>query len=588
MFKFKEIGGQHMKNSISTKMIVIFSFVILLICVIVSYTSYKSSEQLARDSLSDIAQKMADSAVDIIDVEKYEQEITLQAGEEAAYYKELRVQLNDMKESTGLKHLFTMGREQAGGEYRYYYMVDGYPLGSDEASQVGDEEDVSLYPYIPKTFETGETQVEISNTEEYGAMVTTYVPIKSASGDVVGIVGTDLDATTFFSVMESNRNMLIVMTAIILLVSLVVVYAFSTYLTKPLKQLTDNVVKVGEGDLSNVFETSRTDEIGKLTNAFHHMVTDLKQIIHDIHVCSYELVQSSNELVESASDVKSGNEQVDVSMRDLSKGAEHQAEATSNVSHIMERFIVPLEEARDIGIELTHASNDVLRMTDKGTHFMIDYEQQMALIHDGVKTSIEKVEALNAQTTMIANLINMIQDIANQTNLLALNAAIEAARAGEHGKGFAVVSEEVRKLADEVSNSVVSIVQIVDGIQQGSAETVQSLQLNYEHVAEGTSKIQTTKEAFHKITASNVMMQQKVDSISAHLQHIVSESAHINEAVNHIAAVAHESSASVEQNTVFIQQTTSSMDDIVSNSEGVAKLAEKLNESVSHFKVERS
>lgn len=315
------------------------------------------------------------------------------------------------------------------------------------------------------------------------------------------------------------------------------------------------------------------------------MVDDLKQIIHDIHACSNELVQSSNQLVDSANEVKNGNEQIDVSMRDLSEGAEHQAQSTTDVSHIMKRFMTPLEEVRDIGTELAHSSMDVLKMTEKGTHFMADYEQQMQSIHEGVKQSIEKVKTLDAQTAMIADLINIIQQIANQTNLLALNAAIEAARAGDAGKGFAVVADEVRKLADEVSNSVINIVDIVDGIQQGSKETVQSLQHNYAQVTEGSAKIQTTKEAFEHITASNVMMQSKVDNISAHLQHVVAESVQIHDAIDHIATVAHESSASIEQNTAFIQQSSSSMDEIVSHSAGVAHLAEKLNKSVSHFKM---
>ncbi|WP_342581041.1 methyl-accepting chemotaxis protein [Ureibacillus sp. FSL W7-1570] len=575
-----------MKRSITGKMIAVFSSIILLSCIIISCTSYRSSVKLAEESLSDVARNIAESAVRLIDAERYQQEITLAKGPDTAYYKELREKLNDLRESTGLTYLFTMGREKTGDDYTYFYMVDGFPLDSDEASQMGDEEDVTLYPNIVKAFETGKAQVQISNTKEFGALVTTYVPIRSESGEVIGIVGADLDAATFFDVMDSNRTQLIMITGIILLISILVVYLFSVYLIKPLKKLTNEIEKVGNGDLSVKFEVKRNGEIGALTNAFQKMIGDLKQIIHGINDSSSRLVDSSDHLLASASEVKEGNEQINASMTELSEGADHQANSTSQVSEIMVRFTNHLQEARDEGVKLAHSSNDVIEMTKTGTELMADYEKQMESIHQGVKRSIEKVKVLDAQTNMITELVKIIQDIAEQTNLLALNAAIEAARAGEHGRGFAVVSEEVRKLANEVSNSIGNIVKIVEGIQRESKETVQSLQDSFLQVTEGTSKIKTTRETFNDINQSILQMQSKIETISNHLQEVFLECEQINDAVNHITVVAQESSAGIEQNTALIQESTSAMDEIVSYSKGVADLAKNLNQLVSRFKME--
>ena len=201
--------------------------------------------------------------------------------------------------------------------------------------------------------------------------------------------------------------------------------------------------------------------------------------------------------------------------------------------------------------------------------------------------SIEKVKSLDSQTKVIGNLIQMIQDIANQTNLLALNAAIEAARAGEHGRGFAVVSEEVRKLADQVSNSIGNIVTIVEGVQRESDETVKTLQHSYTQVTEGSTKIKTTRDTFNDINKSILHMQSQIQTISSHFNDVFQESEKINQSINQVASIAIESSAGIEQTTALIQESTSSMDEIAGNFETFANLTKELQDSVGHIKISK-
>ncbi|USK71361.1 methyl-accepting chemotaxis protein [Peribacillus asahii] len=573
-----------MKKSIQLKMIFIFSTIVLLSCLVTAYVSYHSSVQLVKDSLSQVATNITKQAVNIIDIDKYEQEITLDAGEND-YYIELRTELNDLREKTGLTYLYTMSRQKTENGYDYFYMVDGMPIGDENASQLGDKEDPTTYPNIVKAFETGDLQIEMSNTKEYGGLITTYLPLKSSSGEVIGIVGADLNATEFYTSIASYKNKMITLTLIILLVSVTIVYLFTHYLIKPLKNLTNQVAKVGDGDLSITLETKRTDEIGILTTAFQQMLNDLKQIIQGINNNSIQLVDSSNQLVHHANEVKEGNQQIAITMNELSNGADKQAGSANQVSQTMQHFTSQLQEASNKGDELSQASNKIIDLTTNGSNLMKESEKQMDMIHQEVMKSIEKVKKLDLQSKEISKLVQVILEISDQTNLLALNAAIEAARAGEHGKGFAVVAEEVRKLAEQASGSVGSIVNIVEGVQTESTETVTALQHSFTQVERGTEQIKITRETFNKINTFILNIQMQIQDISTNIHTLSKQSEEINYSLENSASIIEESTAGIEQTSASIQQSASAMNEIVSSSESVAKLAENLNSSVDHFKL---
>ena len=162
-------------------------------------------------------------------------------------------------------------------------------------------------------------------------------------------------------------------------------------------------------------------------------------------------------------------------MQELASGTEVQANNTNELSSIMGSFTLKVEEANEKGKHIQQSSNQVLSMASEGKKLMESSNDQMAKIDQIVQGAVQKVQSLDSQSREISTLVSVINDIAEQTNLLALNAAIEAARAGEHGKGFAVVADEVRKLAEQVSHSVTDITSIVINIQKESGMVAESL-----------------------------------------------------------------------------------------------------------------
>ncbi|HEY4553605.1 MAG TPA: methyl-accepting chemotaxis protein [Bacillaceae bacterium] len=575
-----------MKNSLRIKMIVIFSSIVLISCLVVSYLSYSSSSKLVEDSISQVAGTMVKEAAEMIDAEKYEQQITLESGE-TEYYHQLREQLNEFREKTGLTYLYTMARKQVDGAYEYYYMADGMPVGSEGESSLGDkEEEIDSFPAMVETFEKESLQVAMTYSDEWGGNVSAYYPIKAKSGDVIGIIGADLDVTHVYHTMNVNKEKLLITTLLILIISVAVILAFTYYLLKPLKDLTTQVKLVGEGDLTSDIQIDRTDEIGALADATKKMQQNIRDMIYNISQVSDAVFRQSEELNKASNEVKQGSTQVASTMQELASAMDTQAKASNVLTNEMDSFAVKIEETNKYGGEISVESNRILGLANEGSQLMNTSMKQMDLINGIMNDAVNKVQNLNQQSQEISTLVDVINTIANQTNLLALNASIEAARAGEQGKGFAVVADEVKKLAEQVSSSVLDITEIVENIQAESKTMVQSLDEGYVQVQEGSRQIQSTGEAFNKINSSVTGMADRIEVISGNLGDISQNSLLINESIEKIATIADEVASSVEQTTASIQQTHSSMEEISDSADDLAHLAENLNGRVKTFHLE--
>src|SRR5690625_5083725 len=211
-------------------------------------------------------------------------------------------------------------------------------------------------------------------------------------------------------------------------------------------------------------------------------------------------------------------------MKEIADGTETQANHSNQLSSAMGMFVSKIDEVNNNGIDMQASSNDVLEMTENGFSLMKSSTTQMNTIHEIVRNAFSEVHKLSEQSQKIYELVNVIEDIAEQTNLLALNAAIEAARAGEHGQGFAVVANEVRKLAEGVSDSVTDITKIVIDIQDETKNVAESLQSGYREVEQGTNQIIETRETFNSISSAVEEMVSNIHNVTNNLTDIAGES----------------------------------------------------------------
>lgn len=391
------------------------------------------------------------------------------------------------------------------------------------------------------------------------------------------------------NMLESGRSMMTtgtIVSILVIIAGVAVAFFMARTISAPIKAVMQRMQSIAEGDLSQEpMQTTARDETGKLVQAANQMNDNMARLLTQIKTMSTNVSGQSQNLTHSANEVKAGSQQVAVTMEELASGAESQATSASSIASLMSDFTENVSEAHTKGEDVRSASTHILSITNEGRELMDNSVHQMEKIDAIVKNAAVKVEGLDKQSQEISKLVSVINDIANQTNLLALNAAIEAARAGEQGRGFAVVADEVRKLAEQVSASITDITGIVEGIQNESSSVTASLQAGYKEVEIGTTQIQTTGETFNTINTAIQEMAENLQSVTQNLAAISSSSQEINASIEEIASVSEESAAGVEQTAASVQQTSSSMEEVSANSENLNDLAHQLNAEVDKFKL---
>ncbi|WP_285397425.1 methyl-accepting chemotaxis protein [Lysinibacillus sp. fls2-241-R2A-57] len=374
--------------------------------------------------------------------------------------------------------------------------------------------------------------------------------------------------------------------AVIVIVAMIIALFSARVISRPIITVTNRMQQITEGDLSEPpLIVKSEDEVGQLMEATNTMSDILNRLLKQIQTVSNDVAAHSEELMQSSTEVKTGTEQIVDTVAEIANGTEMQASNASDVATTMAEFTLKMTDVNNSSKDVHQYSQNVMALTKEGQGLMDASTEQMTSIHHIVKDAVYKVDELSKQTQEISKIVAVIQDIAAQTNLLALNAAIEAARAGEHGKGFAVVADEVRKLAEQVAVSVDDITGIVQRIQQDSNMVTSSLETGFGEVEKGTTQIITTNETFSQIAEAVYSMSTNIDSMSIKLEDVVQNTINIHKSVDEIAAISEQSAAGIQETSATIEQAASSMDEINNSSVNLADMAENLNDLTKKFKL---
>ncbi|QIC49269.1 methyl-accepting chemotaxis protein [Lysinibacillus sphaericus] len=575
-------------RSIKAKLIA-FSLLLLMIpLIILGYLSYQQS----KSNLESVGKENLRNSVEmtIAMIEQFNQEVeagnlTLEEAQE-----KVKVAILGKKDNEGKRPI---NKNIKLGENGYIFVVDqkGNSIAHPniEGNNVWDEQDDNGVKYM---------QEIIAKGNEGGGFVFYSWPLpnsdqledKGVYAETDPYWGWVIGASTYLADFNKPAESILKLTMIVIgvaiIIGVLVIWQYASSMAKPINRVVQAMERFAEGDLTQESMSIRSkDEIGKLANAMNQMQSKLKDMIHNIAQASDLINTSSKELSQSANEVNMGAEQVAITMNELASGAEGQAHHSNELTSLMERFTADLRETNQYGEHIHQSSFEVLGLTNEGSQLMTSSNSQMKKIDSIVQNAVEKVKNLDAQAQEISKLVVVIKDIANQTNLLALNAAIEAARAGEHGKGFAVVADEVRKLAEQVGYSVNDITTIVTNIQQDFDVVTSSLEDGYQEVKDGTTQIKATSETFTTISDSINDVVESVQLISKNLSKVTEDGQKMNSAIQEIAAVAEESAAGVEQTTATTEQTSSSMEVMAGKSAQLSTLAIELKTLVAQFKL---
>ncbi|MBI2417979.1 MAG: 4Fe-4S binding protein [Ignavibacteriales bacterium] len=334
------------------------------------------------------------------------------------------------------------------------------------------------------------------------------------------------------------------------------VYA-NLYLQNSVDSLLVEMEKLATGDLNISMENENNDAVGFLFRGFNNVIKSLRDLIGTL----YEIIQETSN---TGTEISSLTNQ-------MAAGTHEQSAQTDEVVSAIEEMTRTILETSQNTAQASDAAKSAGKKAVSGGTIVSKTIESMTHLSKVVQDTAANIETLGNNSDQIGEIVQVIEEIADQTNLLALNAAIEAARAGEQGRGFAVVADEVRKLAERTSKATKEIAQMIHQIQTDTADAVKSM-----------------RNSTHEVETGRLLAQQADSS----LKEIITETDKVSDVITHVAAASEEESSTAEQISknmeginLVTRQTAEGAEQIARLVENLINMTTHLKESISHFKI---
>jgi methyl-accepting chemotaxis protein len=321
--------------------------------------------------------------------------------------------------------------------------------------------------------------------------------------------------------------------------------------------------------------------------AYNTMRERMSGMVRAIATTSGSLASSSQQMTNGSDEIGRAMGEIARSVGSVAVGAEDQVRSLHEAREAAEQVTRSSQAAAVSARETADAADHARRAAHKGSAAVAEARQAMDSVHSSSEDAAAAIRALGSKSEQIGGILDTITGIAQQTNLLALNAAIEAARAGEHGLGFAVVAEQVRKLAEESRSSASSIAQLVSDIQALTAVAVAVVATGAHHTEQGVATVQRAHVAFAEINESVVGIGARVEQVVVSGDEIVEHVEYVRKIVASLGQVAEQSSAATQQVSAATEQTTASSQLTAASARQLAGTAEDLRALVDQFTLSR-
>ncbi len=453
------------------------------------------------------------------------------------------------------------------GEMRKAYKAKLDAIAKNTTTDEGKKLLANLMEGLKTGKETNQKLIEFAMKGDKAAFTTTFNAegrslferVRESGKALDGYYGALAAARTEEAIGSSKqaRLLLLIFSAGALVVSFVISFLFSSAITRPIRACVEAADRIAEGDLTMEIESHGQDETALLMRAMHNMVARMKETLGALTKASSEVTSAAADLHATSKEMVAGAEQVAAQSGSVATAGEEMAATSNDIANSCHKTADNAERANESALH--------------GTRVVKSSIAAMKTIADRVKSAAVTVDSLGGRSEQIGEIIGTIEDIADQTNLLALNAAIEAARAGEQGRGFAVVADEVRALAERTTRATREIGDMIKTIQSETRSAVSAMNEGVSEVEKGTGEVAKSGQALESILGQIGEVTQQANQIAI--------------AAEEQTATTREISHNMQRITEIVQHSATGAQQTDEAASRLTRLAEELHRNVRRFRL---